>query len=253
VNRRRLTGFAAIGVALCLASAVRGQGMVPDASVAAPFGPPVDDQRVYIHGVFDELEGRLNGGDDALRWEGEAWVGTDTDRLWFKSEGEVDRHGEVSDGEQEVLYDRPITTYFDIQAGARYDLDSLPGRGWGALGIEGLAPWFIKFSATGYISDQGRYAAKLMASYDQLLTQRLILSPEAELNFYSKSDPARRIGSGLSDLDSGLRLRYEITRKFAPYVGVTYERSFGVTADFLRAAGDRDHDLRFTTGIRAWF
>ena len=253
MSRRRLTGFAAISIALCLAMAVRGQTTTTGADVAAPFGPPVDDQRTYIHGVFDELEGRLAGGDSALRWEGEAWVGTDTDRLWFKSEGEVDRHGTVSDGQQEIFYDRPITTYFGVQAGARYDLDSRPGRGWAALGIEGLAPWFIKVSATGYASDQGHFAAKVMASYDQLLTQRLILSPEAELNFYTTNDPARRIGSGLSDLDCGLRLRYEITRKFAPYVGVTYERAFGQTADFLHAAGDRDHDLRFTTGLRAWF
>ncbi|MEO8927738.1 MAG: copper resistance protein B [Caulobacteraceae bacterium] len=224
------------------------------AQIAAPFGPPVDDRRVYVHGLFDQLEGRLgSGNDNSFRWEGEAWVGTDANRLWIKSEGEVDSQGRVSDGQQEIFYDRPVSTYFDLQGGVRYDADSGPGRGWAAFGIEGLAPWFFKVSATGYVGDAGRFAAKAMVSYDQLLTNRLIVGPEAEVNFYAKDDPARRIGSGLSDLDAGLRLRYEITRKFAPYIGVTFERKFGATADFVRAAGERSADVRFTTGLRTWF
>ena len=247
-----VSALAVGSIALSLAGAAHGQAAL-GATAAAPFGPPVDDQRVYIHGLFDQLEGRLGGGDNVFRWEGEAWAGTDLSRLWIKSEGEVDSHGAVSDGQQEVFYDRPVSTYFDLQGGVRYDADSGPGRSWAALGIEGLAPYFFKVSATGYIGDRGRYAAKLMASYDQLITNRLVVEPEAEINLYAKDDPARRIGAGLSDLDAGLRLRYEITRKFAPYIGLTYEQKFGSTASFVRAAGERSSDVRFTTGLRTWF
>jgi copper resistance protein B len=224
------------------------------AGEAAPFGSPIGDQRVYVHGVFDQFEGRFGGtNDNDFRWEGEGWVGTDTNRLWLKSEGEVNGAGKVSDGQQEAFYDRPISTYFDVQGGARYDFDSRPGRGWAAFGVEGLAPYFFKVAATGYASSGAHYAAKLEVSYDQLLTNRLILQPEAELNLYTKDDPARRIGAGLADLDAGLRLRYEITRKFAPYVGVTYQQKFDRTADFARADGENTNDVRFTLGIRSWF
>jgi copper resistance protein B len=164
-----------------------------DPNSAAPFGPPVGDQRIFVHGLLDEFEGRL-GADESFRWEGEGWVGDDTNRLWLKSEGEV-AHGQVEDGQQELFYDRPITTYFDLQAGGRYDLDSRAGRGWGAIGIEGFAPYYITTSATLYASDRGHYAAKLQASDDIRFTQRLILEPQAELNLYTRSDPARRVGS----------------------------------------------------------
>jgi len=251
-GRRGAIAWAAL--ALCSAGNGRAQDAGAQTTAAAPFGSPVDDQRVYVHGAFDQLEGRLGGGaDNTFRWEGEGWVGTDFSRLWIKSEGEVNGAGVVSDGQQEIFYDRPVTTYFDVQAGARYDADSGPGRAWAALGIEGLAPYFIKVSATAYAGDRGRWAAKLMASHDQLITNRLILQPEAEINLYARDDPARRIGSGLSDLDAGLRLRYEISRKFAPYLAVTWEQKFAGTATLVRAAGEAASDVRFTAGLRAWF
>ena len=222
-----------------------------DPNNPAPFGYPVSDRRIYVHGLLDEFEGRL-GADQSFRWEGEGWVGGDFNRLWVKSEGEV-THGKVEDGQQELYYSRPITTYFDLQAGGRYDLDSLRGRGWAALGVEGFAPYYATVSAHLYASDDGHYAAKLEAFDDIHFTQRLILEPQAELNLYSRDDPARRIGSGVSDLDAGLRLRYEISRKFAPYVGLTYEKKFARTAYYVRADGERADDLRFTVGVRSWF
>ncbi|MEO8812792.1 MAG: copper resistance protein B [Caulobacteraceae bacterium] len=251
--RTALAG-AALAMMLCASTPAPARDMAGGATEAAPFGSPVDDRRVFVHGVFDRFEGRLGGGGgNAFRWEGEAWAGTDFNRLWLKSEGEADGAGQVSDGQQEAFYDRPISTYFDVQLGARYDLDSRPGRGWAAVGVEGLAPYFVHVSATAYASAGGHYAAKVMVSYDQLLTNRLILEPEAEVNLYTRDDPARRVGAGVSDLDAGLRLRYEIARKFAPYVGVTWEKKFGVTADLVRAAGERSGDVRFTAGVRAWF
>jgi copper resistance protein B len=199
------------------------------------------------------LEGRFGDGEARLRWQGEAWIGTDMNRVRFRSEGEWNRKGGVDDGQQELYYSRAISTYFDVLIGARYDLDTGPGRTWAAFGIEGLAPLFFHVSATAYVGDKGRAAAKLEGSYDLLITQRLILQPEVEMNLYAKDDPARRIGSGLCDLDAGLRLRYEITRKLAPYIGVTYERKFSGTARFAEADGEPSDAVRFTMGVRAWF
>jgi copper resistance protein B len=221
-----------------------------DASAAAPYGVPVADEHVFYHALVSELEGRL-GRNNSFRWEGEGWAGTDMNRVMFRSEGSING-GKVEDGQQEVFYSRPISTYFNAMVGSRYDLDSAPGRGWGAFGVEGLAPLFFHVAATGYISDTGHYAAKLEGSYDLLLTQTLILQPQIEMNLYGKNDPARMLGTGLTDIDAGLRLRYEISRKFAPYVAVTYENKFGRTAAFARSNGEPISNLRFSFGVRAW-
>ncbi|HTX24505.1 MAG TPA: copper resistance protein B [Steroidobacteraceae bacterium] len=223
-----------------------------DPDAASPFGPAVNDQAIYAHVLFDELEGRFGGGSDVpFRWDGEAWVGTDTNRLWIKSEGFA-ANGEASDGDHELLYDRPVSSYFDMQAGVRYDLDSLGGRGWAALGIEGLAPEFFDVSATVYASDAEHYAAKLIANYDELLTQRWILQPLVELNLYSRPDPERQVAAGLSDLDAGLRLRYEFSRKIAPYIGVVYERIYGPGRSSGPFDTGRAGAWRLAAGLRAW-
>jgi copper resistance protein B len=176
------------------------------------------------------------------------------DKLWFKSEGFVE-HGRMTDGDQEALYDRPIPylRYFDLQAGVRYDLDSDPGRTWGAIGVEGLAPYFFEFAPTFYFSNRGFFAGRVEGSYDILITNRLIAQPQFELNFYSKSNPSRGIGSGLAELDTGLRVRYEITRKFAPYIGFAYTGNFGQTATFTREEGGKPDDPRFIFGVRVWY
>ncbi|KAK6023899.1 copper resistance protein B domain protein, partial [Ostertagia ostertagi] len=127
---------------------------------------------------------------------------------------------------------------------ARYDLDSQPGRGWGAIGVEGLAPQFFRVGVTGYISGDGHLGAKLEGSYDFLFTQKLILQPQFEMNFYTKDDPMRGVGAGLSELDVGLRLRYEITRQFAPYIGVTYLGKFGNTANYVLQSGGNPNEQR---------
>ena len=247
--KRALIAMLTIGGPVC----AWGQSDATSPGIAAPFGPPVDDQRVYVHALLDEFEYRADGGNGFSRWEGEAWVGTDTNRLWVKSEGEVNRHAEVRDGQHEVLYDRPITTFFDLQAGMRYDLDSAPGRAWAAFGVEGLAPHFLHVSATAYFSDGGHVAAKAQGSYDLLLTQRLIVQPRFEVNAYTKEDPRRQLGSGPSNVDAGLRLRYEINRKVAPYLGVSYQRSFARTAHYARSEGVSDGNVSISAGIRCWF
>jgi copper resistance protein B len=220
---------------------------------ALAWKPPVEDNRFYAHVLFDQLEDRTSGSGSALRWDGEAWIGTDTNRLWLKSEGFL-KSGAMSDGDQEALYDRPIPRmrYFDAQVGVREDLDSGPRRTWGAIGIEGLAPHFFQFQPTFYFRDGGNVAGRLGGSYDLLITQRLVVQPEAELNFYSKSDPGRRMGSGLSDLDTGIRVRYEIRRKFAPYVGFAYAGKYGGTATYACQAGEALDSPTFVFGIRVW-
>jgi copper resistance protein B len=213
---------------------------------------PVHDQEILAHAIFSQLEGRSNGTNTEFRWEGQGWVGTDYDKLWIKSEGTLS-NGALDDGQQQFLYSRALTTYFDLQGGQRSDIDSRPTRNWAAFGIQGLAPYFFDLEVTGYVSGEGHLAAKLEASYDLLLTQRLILQPQIELNVYSEGDPARLVGAGFSDIDTGLRLRYEFSRKFAPYIGVVYQGKFGQTANFARQAGESTGDVRFAFGVRVWF
>ena len=162
-------------------------------------------------------------------------------------------NGTVDDGQQQFLYSRAITTYFDVQGGLRSDIDSRPTRNWAALGIQGLAPYFFDLELTGYASGQGHLAAKLEASYDLLITNRLILQPQIEVDLYSKADPPRLVGAGFSSIDTGLRLRYEFSRKFAPYLGVVYEGKFGQTASYARRIAESTGDFRFAFGVRIWF
>jgi len=213
---------------------------------------PVMDHAIFAHAIFNQLEGRWNGSNTQFRWDGQGWIGTDYDKLWVKSEGTLSK-GALDDGQQQFLYSRAVTTYFDLQGGLRSDLDSRPTRNWAAFGTQGLAPYFFDLEVTGFVSSEGHLAGKLEASYDLLLTQRLILQPQIELNVYSKSDPARLVGAGFSDIDTGLRLRYEFSRTFAPYLGLVYEGKFGQTANFARQAGESTSDVRFVFGIRTWF
>jgi copper resistance protein B len=252
----RILPFAAALVAVATAAVAQTPPATDQPAPGMELGgavQPVTDREILAHLLFNELEGRFNGSNTEFRWEGQGWVGTDYDKLWIKSEGTLQGNGTVDDGQQQFLYSRAITTYFDLQGGLRSDIDSRPTRNWGALGIQGLAPYFFDLELTGYASNAGHLAAKLEASYDLLLTQRLILQPQIEVNLYSKADPVRMVGAGFSDIDTGLRLRYEIDRKFAPYLGVVYEGKFGQTANFARAAGESTGDVRFVFGVRLWF
>ena len=251
MNAARTLSLAALLASLATAASAQTPGM-PTANETTPGMAPVEDNGIFAHVLFDQFEGRLGGG-GAFRWDGQGWLGTDYNKLWVKSEGFVRSDGRVDDGRHEFLYDRAITTYFDLQGGLRSDIDSRPTRNWAALGIQGLAPLFFDVEATGYVSDRGHFAGRLQASYDLLITQRLILQPEAEINLYSKADPVRLVGAGVSDIDTGLRLRYEFSRKFAPYIGVAYEGKFGQTADFARRAGEGTSGVRFLLGVRSWF
>ena len=201
------------------------------------------DQLEYVHS--------RDGGNAAVI-DGRAWYGGDIDKLWLKFEGEH-ADGRLQDLRTEVLWDHAVSTYWDTQLGVRHDFGIGPGRTWAAFGVQGLAPYWFETEATFYVGQVGRTAARVQAECEVLLTQRLILQPRAEVNFYGKDDPARGIGSGLSDAEVGLRLRYEIRREFAPYVGVVWNQRFGKTADFARAQGEHADDLEFVAGLRVWF
>ena len=253
----RISSLAAALAVLAIAAAAQtppAQGQPQLMPGMEPVGAvqPVMDQPILAHVIFSQIEGRFNGANTEFRWEGQGWVGTDYDKLWIKSEGTLSK-GALDDGQQQFLYGRAITTYFDLQGGLRSDIDSRPTRNWAAFGIQGLAPYFFDLEVTGFVGGQGHLAAKLEASYDLLLTQRLILQPQVEFNIYSKGDPARLVGAGFSDIDTGIRLRYEFTRNFAPYLGVVYEGKFGQTASYARRAGESTSDFRFVFGVRTWF
>lgn len=215
---------------------------------------PVANDRFFGYGILNQNEIRTGQGQSIYRWDGEGWYGDNVNRTWLKSEGSLGWNtGAFEEAEVQALYSRAISPFFNLQTGLRYDFNPAPARLYGVFGVEGLAPMFIDIGAFVFVSDGGHYSARLEGHYDMRLTQRLILQPQLELNFYSTSERDRGIGSGLSDLDSGLRLRYEISRQLAPYIGVTYESKFGQTAGLARASGDRVNALRFVAGIRVWF
>jgi copper resistance protein B len=201
--------------------------------------------------LVDQLEWRDGDGTDGPAWDAQAWYGTDYNKLWFKTEGlRVD--GVTEDARAELLWDRIFSRWWSAQAGVRHDFGTGPSRDWLALGVAGRAPYFFEIEATAYAGDAGRTAARLRAQYELLFTQRLILQPEFEVNAYGKDDPERQIGAGFSDLQLGLRLRYEIRREFAPYVGVAWLRRLGKTADLVSAAGQDPSVLQVVAGVRFW-
>lgn len=215
---------------------------------------PMQNNLSYGRALLNQNEYRTANGSNTYRWEGEGWYGGNLNRAWVRTEGDLDTEsGKFEEAETQLLFSRAITRYFDLQTGLRYDIEPSPSRGWAQLGVEGLAPLFWEIGAFGIVSDGGHAGARLEGSYDLRLTQRLVLQPQFELNFYTKSDARRRIGSGFSDLDSGLRLRFEIWREVAPYVGLTYETRYGRSADLAREEGASVEDLRLVLGIRAWF
>lgn len=203
--------------------------------------------------MLDQLEWRDADEGQPMVWEIDAWYGGDINKLWLKSEGErLDGHTES--GELQLLWDRALTPFWDLQLGGRLDFQpDDPRREWLAVGVQGLAPYFLETEATLFVGDAGRAALRLRGEYELLLTQRLILSPELEVTLYSEDDVKTGTGSGVNDVEAGLRLRYEIRRRFAPYIGINWEKRYGSGADFARAEGEDIEDGQFVLGLRAWF
>ncbi len=203
--------------------------------------------------TFNLAEYQARKGADGFRWDGEGWIGGDINRLTIKTEGEGAFGEGFDDAEIQALYSRAIGPYFNLQAGVRYDFKPNPSRVYATVGFEGLAPYWFDVEGALFLSNKGDVLARLEGYYDQRITQRVILQPRAELNFAAQDVRENGIGSGLSDVELGLRLRYEIEREFAPYMGVSWERKLGNTARFARAAGEDSGGFSLVFGIRGWF
>lgn len=214
--------------------------------------PMEHPSRVNSHLLFDRLEAWDADGATGQAWELEGWVGTDLQRLWLRSAGERSA-GRTTSAAIELLYGRSITPWWDVVAGVRHDFEPADPRDWLALGVQGLAPYLVELQATVWLGESGHTALGVEAEYDLLLTNRLVLQPAIEVALYGKDDPARGIGAGLASAEAGLRLRYELSRQFAPYVGVAHERAFGTTAELRGQTGGHARDTRLVAGVRVWF
>ena len=203
--------------------------------------------------MFNIAEAQVRKGRVGFAWDAEAWYGGDINRLWLKSEGDGEFGRTIEKAEFQALYSHAIGPYFNLQGGVRYDFKPNPSRTYATVAIEGLAPSFFDVEGALFLSNKGEFMARVEGYYDQRITQRLILQPRAELNFAAQNSPEIGVGKGLSDAEVGLRLRYDIRREFAPYVGVQYRRAFGDTRRYLRDAGEDLGGWSLLTGIRVWF
>lgn len=203
--------------------------------------------------ILNLAEYQVRSQRDGYRWDGEGWFGGDINRLVVKSEGEGAVGGDVDDAELQLVYSRAVSPYFDLQGGVRYDFEPNPARTYGTIGFEGLAPYWFEVEGALFLSERADLLARLEGYYDQPITQRLIVQPRAEFNFAAQDVRENGIGSGLSDVELGLRLRYEIRREFGPYLGVSWQRKIGDTAKFARREGERVSSTSFVLGMRIWF
>lgn len=226
-----------------------------DADRAAAF-PPVHghhtgDNAVRAMVLFDQLEWQAFGKTNDMSWDTTSWLGTDVDRLWFRAEGDRAR-GTFEQAQLQLLYGRAMSRWWQMMAGVRQDVRPGAPRTAAALGVEGTAPYFFHVEASLFTELNGRSHVRLETEYDLLLTNRLVLQPLVEVEIYSRADRAQQIGRGLATLDAGLRVRYEVRREFAPYVGLVWHRAYFDTADLHRAAGRRDRGVAVAVGVRVW-
>jgi len=219
------------------------------ASTAAEMHPP---RPAYSKLLFDLAEHQFREGRDGYRWEGEFWTG-DLNRFVIKSEGEGTSGKGIDEAEVQALYARALDPWWNVQIGLRQDIRPRPARTWATLSIEGRAPYQFEVQAAAFLSDKGQLAGRVEAAYGQRITQRLILQPRVEFDLSAQDMPDQRIGAGLSTAELGLRLRFEVRREFAPYVGVNWTWDVGKTADYARADGKDTSERSVVAGIRFWF
>ncbi|WP_394646913.1 copper resistance protein B [uncultured Sphingomonas sp.] len=239
--------------------------VAPTTRAAARFYDPVamaraDRMMRDMHGgmrfsqvIFNLAEAQVKTGRDGYRWDGEGWFGGDIDRLVVKTEGEGGVGTRVDTAEVQALYARAIDPYWNLQLGVRQDLGAGARRRYAVVGVEGLAPYWFDVEGALFLSDHGDVLARGEAWYDQRITQRAILQPRVEVNLAAQDIPSSRIGAGLSSAEIGVRLRYEIRREFAPYIGLSWERRYGATARYARDDGERTGGVALALGVRAWF
>jgi len=246
---RRITGILMLTLFLGL--------NVAKAQKAPPFSNKIlPDNETYIFLIADRFEYYSIGDPSPIVWDAQGWIGKDINKFWFKAEGEAlttEREGEM---EFQGLYSRAITSYFDFQAGLRYDLayndTEDNSRGFAVIGIQGLAPYLFEVDGSVQLSEDGDISASFEGEIDLLVTQRLIAQPRFATNLALQEVEEWGVGSGINDVQLGFRLRYEIRREFAPYVGISWNRKLGETADFTRAESGDANTFGLVAGVRLW-
>lgn len=249
--RQPLAYAVGLTVALASATAWAQQGRFPLPPSA--WGPPVHDNPLIPFLLVDRLEYRAQKGADARVWDVQGSIGGDYNKLWIKSEGEKTVGGQTAEADLQALYARLISPFWYLQAGVRAQTRPTPSRNSLVLGVQGIAPYWFDVEASAFFAEGGKLSARLEAEYDFLLTQRLILQPRVETGFAASSDAERGVGRGFNDVEFGLRLRYEFTRQFAPYIGVNWSRKVGDTADLARRRGEDVKEYGVVVGLRAWY
>lgn len=200
----------------------------------------------------DRAETQVRDGKDTYLWDIQGYYGGPTERFWFKSEGEGAFGDKPDDAEVQALYAKAIAPFWDVQAGVRQDFAG-PDTTHAVLGIQGLAPYRFEVDAALFLSTRGDLTARIEAELDQRITQRLILQPRIEANLAAQDVPELGIGAGLDQIEIGARLRYEIAREFAPYVGIEQAWRTGTSAGFARLRGEDPSTTSIIAGIRFWF
>ena len=225
----------------------------PQTGAPAEWAIPMVEPQIFTFLQADRLEGRTSDGEEGYLLDLQGWVGTDTSKFWGKVEGDGIVDGPLEALEVQALYSRMISPFFDLQVGLRQDVTPDVSRTHAVVGVQGLVPYWFEVDAAAFVSHTGDVTVRLEAEYALLFSQRLVLQPRTEVNVAFQEIEALGIGSGLSSAEVGLRLRYEIRRELAPYVGVSWRQTVGGTADFARAAGDRSATTSFVAGLRLWF
>jgi copper resistance protein B len=260
INTKALAGAASLSALLFLSSAAfaEDKAMEPAAAAEKNWPAPVNDQQIFTFLMADQLEYRSNRhGGNTLRWDAQGWIGGDYNKLWVKTEGERLAARNSGDAEVQVLYSRLVAPFWNFQAGVRNDTRyggiANPSRTLAVIGFQGLAPYEFDIEPALFVGKGGDISARLTGTYDVLLTQRLIAQPRFETSASSRDVKQFDIGSGVNYVELGMRLRYEIKREFAPYVGVSWVRKVGNTADIARSTGSPVDNLSVVAGLRLWF
>lgn len=243
------------------------ENATPSTTVVTPVPPLTDADRAAAHSdlsghehhdsdtfyyvLLNKLE-YLDSSESSIAWEASGWLGTDLNRLWLRTDG-ARADGAFESADVELLYGHSLSIWWDVVGGVRQDFNPGDDRTWVSFGLQGLAPQRFEIAATAYVRGGGHTAARFEAQYQLLFTNRLILQPILNVWLYGRDDAARGMASGLATAEAGLRLRYEFTRRIAPYLGVELERTFGDTASLRRAAGDDVTGNRVVLGLRTWF
>lgn len=225
-------------------SAVNGPVIAEDAA------PHMDHGGQVFNMIKTEVDYTGDHG-GVFSWEVDGWIGGDRERVWLRSEGEIE-DGDVHDAEAQIYYGWNVDPFWDALIGVRQDFEP-DSKTYLAASLVGLAPYFFETEASVFLSDEGEVSARFEQSLDILVTQRLILEPHVEVNAYAQDVPERGIGAGLSDVEVGIQVRYEFDRQFAPYVDLVWDRKLGETASVARAAGDDVESTTMRVGLRVWF